>query len=164
LKITMVMVAALFSVLYFGCESGNERNKNLEKIFVKTVGDYQSKEFVKIPLTAIFGHDWLKICVQEPYVSVDKFKALSGASDLRGFEYINDQYYVFWVFYNNGEHRWIKIKRSIIDMHPDYKNLCASKLNPYLYLKLHSYSTKENEKWKYYFQHKEMKNEFNIHH
>lgn len=144
-------LSAILALSICGCVDDNYRDKNLEDKFIKKIVDSNYNNTTEISLVDIFGFEWQKICIQEPYMSIEDFERVSNHIKLSGFQYINDQFYTFWIFYNKGDYKWIKIKRSIVDKHPKNSVFCVDSLNSYLYFRDHSYSTRDKKKRKFYF-------------
>lgn len=124
----------IFSLVFalFGCTN---EDKNLEKKLNELLIKKSNDESSSLNLATAFGDEWEQICLQGPYLPEMNFEKIVGR-DVKGYQGSGDDVHKFWIFYSNGDQKWVAINRlKIMDKHPRRIGVpCTSHSYPFLYL------------------------------
>ena len=122
-------VAILLLIVLQGCLN---KDRELELAFTKTLIQHKTDNILSIDLRTVLGTQWEKVCLQGPYMLKENPKRLV-LENLRGFEDISDDRFVFWVFYTNGQTARIEVETVKVMDYRGSGSFCTSFQYPYLY-------------------------------
>jgi hypothetical protein len=135
------------TIILIGCSA---RDKNLEINLSNKLIEFRQNDNETLDLRTVFGNEWEKICIQGPYMDQEHFEKMTGRK-VRGFEFVSDDVYVFWVFYKDINYKWAKILRATV-MNKKWNKgpMCTNISKPFLY------STDSDGRKEYYFTDQEI--------
>ncbi len=132
LQFLIRMSILLFSIFLSSC--GSTHDSNLERMLATRLIDFKQSNETSLDLTPIFGNQWEKICIQDPYMEQEYFEK-HVAKKVRHYEYIADDFYTWWIFYGDGTAKWVQVNRAkVMDKHDKLGTQCTSLKNPRIYV------------------------------
>ncbi len=148
LQFLIRMSILLFSIFLSSC--GSAHDSNLERMLATRLIDFKQSNETSLDLTPIFGNQWEKICIQGLYEPREHFEKRVDRKVPDEPEIVRNTH-IWWIFYNNGTARWIRIDhRSGMDS--SNGRVCTSSKNPKIYAKV-----VQGEKYYYFFDDKQEK-------
>lgn len=113
-------IVLIYAVLLNGAACSPEFNRRHDneleqKLLSKLASARDTRYNSEVDLNTLFERPWIKACLQSPYLEKEAFEKAIGEK-VSGYEYVGDDFYVLWVFYQDGSQAWAKIHRmSVMD-------------------------------------------------
>ncbi len=131
LDINVVATLFLLTTPLFGCSPA--RDETLEKKLTDQLILHKTDNASSMDLTKIFGDQWRKICIQEPYQTQEGFEKTTGEK-VKNYPSIKDNGYALLVFYKNGDMKHLEIEEVSVMEKLSKGTACTSLNHPYFYL------------------------------
>lgn len=94
-----------------GCGWVNtQRDVELERSFSRELSAFKKSGASSYDVSNLLGNKWEKICLQAAYEDQASFEKFVGRK-VKGFEPMSDGDNTFWVFYPDGNAKWIRMKQ-----------------------------------------------------